>query len=169
MRDLLPELCDSYGAELTLLPSKFSSFGGKAIFWGQVETVRCPEDNGLVRQILSEPGKGRVLLIDGGGGSRRALLGDQLAELALQNGWSGILVYGYVRDVMTLSNLPLGVQALGAMPLKTDKRGLGERSVEVEIEGRRIQPGDYLYADPNGIAISAALLVLPEGFKELNA
>ncbi len=167
MRDLLPELCDSYGAQLTLLPSEFASFGGREIFWGPVETVRCPEDNGMVRTILSEPGRGRVLLIDGAGGSRRALLGDQLAELAVRNGWTGILVYGYVRDVMTLSTLPLGVQALGAMPMKTDKRGLGERGVEVEIAGRKIQPGDYLYADPNGIAISPVPLTLPSGFEEL--
>ncbi|GAA4873738.1 putative 4-hydroxy-4-methyl-2-oxoglutarate aldolase [Ferrimonas pelagia] len=168
MRDLLPELCDRYSSELRLFAPIFTSFGGQQIFAGPIDTVRCPEDNGLVRTVLSEPGAGRVLLIDGGGMARRALLGDQLAMMASSNGWAGIVVYGSVRDVMTLATIPVGIQALGAVPMKTEKRGLGERGVEVEILGLRIQPGQYLYADPNGIAVSDRALSLPDGFEELN-
>ena len=159
MLDLLPDLCDDFADELLLLPSIFRQFGGKRIFTGEVVTVRCPEDNGLVRETLAQPGLGRVLVVDGNGGSRFALLGDNLAQLGVDNGWAGVVVYGYIRDAGAIATMDIGVQALGAMPMKTDKRGLGERDVEVQIEGRKIQPGDYLYADGNGIALSKRNLV----------
>ncbi|TKB48394.1 putative 4-hydroxy-4-methyl-2-oxoglutarate aldolase [Ferrimonas sediminicola] len=161
MLDLLPELCDEYLDELTVFPPIFRQFGGQSVFYGPVMTLRCPEDNSLVRRWVSQPGEGRVLLVDGGGGDRRALLGDNLAKLAMDNGWSGIVVYGYVRDAATLATLPLGIQALGAMPVKTDKRGLGEEGVEVEIQGRVIKPGQYLYADDNGVVVADRALPLP--------
>lgn len=154
MLDLLPDLCDDYLSELTVLPPIFRQFGGQSIFYGSVVTIRCPEDNSLVRHWVSQPGEGRVLVVDGGGCDRRALLGDNLAKLAVDNGWSGIVVYGYVRDAATIKTLPIGVQALGAMPVKTEKRGLGEESVVVEIHGRTISPGQYLYADDNGVVVA---------------
>ena len=161
MLDLLPDLFDQYPEQLTLLPPIFRQFGGRKIFTGPIVTVRCPEDNSLVRQYLSEPGQGRILVVDGNGSQRRALLGDQLAQLGVDNGWSGIIIYGYIRDVATIATMPIGVQALGAMPIKTEKRGLGEDNVIIEIEGRRIKPGHILYADDNGIAISKHQLPLP--------
>ncbi|USD36146.1 MULTISPECIES: putative 4-hydroxy-4-methyl-2-oxoglutarate aldolase [Ferrimonas] len=162
MLDLLPDLCDQFSEELTILPPRFRQFGGKSLFWGPVHCIRCPEDNTLVRHCLSQPGEGRVLVVDGGGQERRALLGDNLAKLALDNGWAGVVVYGYIRDVATIGTMDLGVQALGAMPLKTDKRGLGEQGVVIEIEGRRIEPGQYLYADDNGIVVCNRELPLSE-------
>ncbi len=161
MLDLLPDLCDAYPDEVRLLPPLFRQFGGKRIFSGPVVTLRCPEDNSLVREAVAEPGEGRVLVIDGGGMARRALLGDLLAEKAVANGWSGIVVYGYVRDVATLGTLDLGVQALGAVPMKTEKRGLGERDVVVEIQGVHLHPGDHLYADDNGVLVASRPLPLP--------
>ncbi len=160
MLDLLPDLCDQHLEQLTVLPPIFRQFGGRKIFTGPVVTVRCPEDNSLVRQYLSEPGQGRILVVDGFGTHRRALLGDNLAQLAVDNGWGGIVVYGYIRDVAAIATLPIGVQALGAMPVKTDKRGLGDEQVVIDIEGRLIKPGQYLYADDNGIAISDKQLSL---------
>ncbi|AVQ88107.1 MAG: putative 4-hydroxy-4-methyl-2-oxoglutarate aldolase [Plesiomonas shigelloides] len=154
MLDLLPDLCDVYAESLTVLPPWFRSYGGRAIFFGPVVTVRCPEDNSLVRDLVAKPGYGQVLVVDGAGSLRRALLGDQLAHKAVANGWAGIVVFGAVRDVGELAQLPLGIQALGACPVKTDKRGLGELGISVEIQGIRIHPGDWLYADLNGIAIA---------------
>ncbi|SHI18906.1 putative 4-hydroxy-4-methyl-2-oxoglutarate aldolase [Ferrimonas marina] len=162
MKDLLPDLCDAYGDRLTLLPPIFRGFGGKTEFWGEVVTVRCPEDNGLVRQRLSEPGEGRVLCVDGGGLARYALLGDQLAALAVDNGWAGVVVFGYVRDVVALAGFELGVQALGSVPMKTEKRGLGEADVVFQIEGRTVRPGQWLYADSNGIALSEEALAMEQ-------
>ncbi|OED43966.1 ribonuclease activity regulator protein RraA [Endozoicomonas sp. (ex Bugula neritina AB1)] len=161
MLDLLPDLCDQFPEQLTVLPPIFRQFGGRKIFTGEAVTIRCPEDNSLVRHYLSLPGNDRILVVDGNGSNRRALLGDNLAQLGVDNGWSGIVVYGYIRDVATIATLPIGVQALGAMPMKTYKRGLGEENITIEIEGRTITSGQYLYADDNGIAISDSLLKLP--------
>lgn len=161
MLDLLPDLCDQFSEELTVLPPIFKQYGGQKIFTGEIVTIRCPEDNTLVRRYLSSPGKGRILVVDGNGSQRRALLGDNLAQLGVDNGWSGIIIYGYIRDVATIATLPIGVQALGAMPVKTEKRGLGEEQVIIDIEGRSIRSGQYLYADDNGIVISDRLLPLP--------
>ncbi|MGL5757318.1 putative 4-hydroxy-4-methyl-2-oxoglutarate aldolase [Plesiomonas sp.] len=160
MLDLLPDLCDRYAESLTILPPLFRNFGGKPIFYGQVVTVRCPEDNSLVREIVTQPGFGQILVIDGAGSLRRALLGDQLAHEAQNNGWAGIVVFGAIRDVGELAQMQLGIQALGACPMKTDKRGLGEHGISVDIQGIRIHPGDWLYADLNGIAISKTELNL---------
>ena len=137
MLDLLPDLCDVYAESLTVLPPWFRSYGGRAIFFGPVVTVRCPEDNSLVRDLVAKPGYGQVLVVDGAGSLRRALLGDQLAHKAVANGWAGIVVFGAVRDVGELAQLPLG-----------------ELGISVEIQGIRIHPGDWLYADLNGIAIA---------------
>ena len=112
-----------------------------------------------MRDLVAEPGQGCVLVIDGGGSLRRSLLGDQLAEKAVGNGWEGIVIHGAVRDVETIAHMNLGVKALGAIPLKTEKRGIGERDLVVRFAGVDFVPGEYLYADANGIIVAAAALV----------
>lgn len=159
MLDLLPDLCDEYGDALQVAEPLFQNFGGKALFHGQVVTLSCYEDNSLVRELVNRPGQGRVMVIDGGGSLRRALLGDQLAIKAAEQGWEGIVIYGAVRDVGTLATLALGVKALAPCPVKTDKRGQGELDAVVSFAGVTIHPGDYVYADLNGVLVSATRLI----------
>ncbi|MCG9696541.1 putative 4-hydroxy-4-methyl-2-oxoglutarate aldolase [Shewanella sp. Isolate11] len=158
MLDLLPDLFDHYHSQLSLLTPHYRQYGLKRIFWGEVVTVKCFEDNSKVKQILAQPGQGKVLVVDGGGSNRRALLGDMIAQSAVDNGWSGIVINGYVRDVAALSQMPIGIQALGANPIKTEKRDLGDVNVTLEIDRVIINPGMMLYADDNGIALSASKL-----------
>ena len=122
-------------------------------------TIKCHEDNSLVKQCVSEPGEGRVIVVDGGGSLRRSLLGDRLAEEAARNGWAGLVINGAVRDVDQIAVTALGVKALGATPLKTEKRGEGQRNIVLQIGGARIAPGDYLYADNNGVIVSSRALL----------
>ncbi|RXJ73768.1 ribonuclease activity regulator protein RraA [Veronia nyctiphanis] len=154
MTDLLPDISDEHGELLRWIPQQWLDYGGNPTFHGRVVTLRCFEDNTKVREILSGPGEGRVLFIDGHGNLNKALLGDQLAELAVKNGWQGIIVNGAVRDVSALSMMDLGVKALGACPIKTEKRGAGEQDVPLRIAGILVAPGDYLYADLNGVMLS---------------
>ncbi|ABI39238.1 regulator of ribonuclease activity A [Shewanella sp. MR-4] len=154
MLDLLPDLFDHYPSKLTLLPLDFRSFGGKRLFWGEVVTVKCFEDNSKVKEVLAQPGHGKVLVVDGGSSSRRALLGDLIAQSALDNGWQGVVINGYVRDAARLSTFNLGVYALGAMPIKTEKLNQGQIDVPIEFGTVVIKPGMMLYADENGIAVS---------------
>ncbi|MBP6384104.1 MAG: ribonuclease E activity regulator RraA, partial [Aeromonas sp.] len=126
MLDLLPDLCDQHGDALQVADPLFHDFGGKPLFYGQAVTLSCYEDNSLVRELVNRPGQGRVMVIDGGGSLRRALLGDQLAIKAAEQGWEGIVIFGAVRDVGTLATLALGVKALAACPVKTEKLGQGE-------------------------------------------
>lgn len=161
MLDLLPDLFDLYESDLSLLSPHYRQFGQKSIFWGEVVTVKCFEDNSKVKQILAQPGEGKILVVDGGASTRRALLGDMIAQSAVDNGWSGIVINGYVRDVAALKLMPIGIQALGANPIKTDKRDLGDVNVPLEIDRVIIKPGMMLYADDNGIAVSSRTLQLP--------
>ncbi|ESE42996.1 putative 4-hydroxy-4-methyl-2-oxoglutarate aldolase [Shewanella decolorationis] len=158
MLDLLPDLFDHYPSKLTLLPLQFRPYGGKRLFWGEVVTVKCFEDNSKVKEILAQPGHGKVLVVDGGASPRRALLGDLIAQSALDNGWQGVIVNGYVRDVARLSTFNLGVYALGAMPIKTEKLNQGQINVPIEIGGVTVKPGMMIYVDENGVAISEELL-----------
>ncbi|MCG9756513.1 putative 4-hydroxy-4-methyl-2-oxoglutarate aldolase [Shewanella insulae] len=162
MLDLLPDLFDQYATELSLLAPHYRQFGQKRIFWGEVVTVKCFEDNSKVKQLLAQPGEGRVLVVDGGGSNRRALLGDMIAQSAVDNGWSGIVINGYVRDVGALAQMPIGIQALGANPIKTEKRDLGDVNVTLEIDRVIIKPGMMLYADDNGVAVSSEQLDLSQ-------
>ncbi|MDM5071424.1 MULTISPECIES: putative 4-hydroxy-4-methyl-2-oxoglutarate aldolase [Aeromonas] len=159
MLDLLPNLCDQHGDALQVADPLFHNFGGKPLFYGQAVTLSCYEDNSLVRELVTRPGQGRVMVIDGGGSLRRALLGDQLAIKAAEQGWEGILIHGAVRDVGTLATLALGVKALAACPVKTEKRGQGELDAVVSFAGMTIHPGDYVYADLNGVLVSATRLI----------
>ena len=149
-----PDLCDAHENIVAVLEPIFVNYGGRDAFGGEIVTVKCFEDNSLVKEQLATAGNGRVLVVDGGGSLRRALLGDMIAESAVKNGWSGVVIYGAIRDVDVIANLDLGVQAIGAIPLKTEKRGIGDLNVPVRFAGVDIRPGDYLYADNNGIIIS---------------
>lgn len=159
MLDLLPDLCDQHGDALQVADPLFHDFGGKSLFYGQAVTLSCYEDNSLVRELVNRPGQGRVMVIDGGGSLRRALLGDQLAIKAAEQGWEGIVIFGAVRDVGTLATLALGVKALAACPVKTEKLGKGELDAVVSFAGVTIHPGDYVYADLNGVLVSATRLI----------
>jgi len=147
--DLTDEAPDAVAIEL-----QWRNFGGVAQFGGQVVTIKCHEDNSLVKACVGEPGGSRVIVVDGGGSLRRALLGDMLAEQAAANGWAGLVIHGAIRDVDQIAATALGVQALGCCPLKTEKLGMGQRDVPVTIAGVTIAPGDYVYADNNGVIVS---------------
>lgn len=156
----LPDLCDAFADVVTVLEPMFSDFGGIDGFGGPVVTVKCFEDNSLVAEQVALAGKGRVLVVDGGGSMRCALLGDNLAQKAADNGWAGVLVYGCVRDVEILAEIGVGVQALAAHPRKSVKKGIGELDVPVTFAGVTIRPGDHLYADANGVLCSPQALSL---------
>ncbi|MGD8112072.1 putative 4-hydroxy-4-methyl-2-oxoglutarate aldolase [Vibrio sp. TRT 21S02] len=158
MNDITPDICDKFEDEVTLVDLPLQSFGQRSAFWGEIVTVRCYHDNSKVREVLSQEGKGKVLVIDGHGSCQKALLGDQLAILAIDNHWEGIIVYGVVRDVAAMSQMDLGIKALGTSPFKTEKRGAGDINVTLTIHNEMIQPGDYIYADWNGVLMSKELL-----------
>lgn len=147
-------LYDRHEGKVQVASALWLSFGKKVCFSGAISTVKCLEDNSLVRTALEEPGAGRVLVVDGGGSMRCALLGDQLAVLGMENGWAGVIVYGCVRDTAVIATLDTGVKALGANPRRSVKQGLGERDIPVEFADVRFTPGAYAYADPDGILVS---------------
>ncbi|WP_026971464.1 putative 4-hydroxy-4-methyl-2-oxoglutarate aldolase [Aliagarivorans marinus] len=159
MDDILPDLFDEYPDKLQLIAGAFAVFGGLDNFQGQVVTVSCYEDNSRVKELLAQEGEGKVLVVDGGASLRRALMGDLIAANAVENSWVGVVINGAIRDVAAISTMPLGVRALGACPIKTERKGLGEVNVTVAINGVIIEPGVYLYADLNGIAISKEKLI----------
>ncbi|MEZ8028768.1 ribonuclease activity regulator protein RraA [Enterovibrio norvegicus] len=154
MNDLLPDLSDENGDTVQWLPIQWRDFGGESIFSGQVETLHCMEDNSKVRELVNQPGHGRVLVVDGQGSLNKALLGDLLAERAVENNWKGIVIFGAVRDAGALSTMALGVKALGVCPIKTEKLGAGNVGVTLDLGGVSIASGDYLYADLNGVMVS---------------
>ena len=158
MKDITPDICDKHADKVTLLGLPLHSFGRKFAFYGEIVTVRCYHDNSKVREMLSQDGRGKVLVVDGHGSCKKALLGDQLAILAIDNHWEGVIVNGAVRDIAAMSEMELGIKALGASPFKTEKRDVGETNVTLTIHNQMIQPGDYIYADWNGVLMSTELL-----------
>ncbi|MEO1080524.1 MAG: ribonuclease E activity regulator RraA [Pseudomonadota bacterium] len=153
-----PDLADEApDARALLLP--WRDFGGRERFCGQAVTVKCFEDNSLVKELVQTTGEGRVIVVDGGESRRRALLGDMLAAKAVENGWSGLVIAGVVRDVEILDTLDLGVKALGCCPQKTDKRGEGQRDIAIDVGGTSVLPGDHVYADRNGVLVSRVALI----------
>jgi regulator of ribonuclease activity A len=160
---VLPDLCDAYGDAVEVLDLALVGFGGREAFGGPVRTVRCFEDNSRVAERVAQPGEGAVLVVDGGGSRRCALLGDNLAEQAVRNGWAGVIVYGCVRDVAALREIDLGVQALGAHPRRSVKRGLGDAELPVRFGGVTLAPGRHVYADGNGVIVADEPLHMPEG------
>lgn len=149
------DLCDDYPEEVQVAEPLFRDFGARSAFRGRIVTIKCHEDNSRVREAVAEDGRGCVLVIDGGGSLRRSLLGDQLAAKAVASGWEGIVIFGAVRDVEALAGMDLGIRALGAIPLKTDKKGVGERDPALRFAGVNFEPGHHLYADGNGIVVAA--------------
>jgi regulator of ribonuclease activity A len=152
------DLTDAHGDACRVPDPIFRDFGGARAFSGPITTVKCHEDNSLVRAALEEPGAGRVLVVDGGGSLRCALLGDMLGEFGVKNGWAGVVVYGCVRDTARLATLNLGIKALAAHPKKSEKRGHGVRDIPVRFAGVSFTPGEYLYADEDGIVVSSRAL-----------
>lgn len=161
MKDLLPDLCDLYPEQLQIADPIFTSYGKRTHFYGEVVTVSCFEDNSRVRELVAQNGKGKVMVVDGGGSKRRALLGDMLAEKAVNNGWEGFVINGAIRDIVAQSQLNIGIHALCAHPMPTEKRGLGDLGKPLRFAGITITQGDYIYCDFNGIAVSKQPLALP--------
>ncbi|NQU63035.1 MAG: ribonuclease E activity regulator RraA [SAR324 cluster bacterium] len=149
------DLCDEFSDQLQIASPGLTDFGGLTKFCGQIVTLKLFEDNSLVREAVATEGNGRVLVVDGGGSLRCAVLGDLLAEKAVKNGWSGLVINGCVRDSADIAGMKLGVKALASHPLKTEKRGLGDKNVVVNFCGVTFRPGEYLYADEDGIIVSA--------------
>ena len=156
------ELCDIYAEQVDVVEPIFSSFGGVSNFYGKVTTVKCFESNGLIAEVLEENGEGRVLVIDGGGAVRRGLIDAELAQLAVDNGWEGIVVYGAVRQIQQLENLDIGIHALAPIPVSADESVAGESDVPVNFGGVTFFPEDYIYADLTGIILSQEPLDLDD-------
>ncbi|MDY2947778.1 MAG: ribonuclease E activity regulator RraA [Mannheimia varigena] len=162
MRIDTSELCDLYSDQVDVVEPIFSSFGGASSFFGKITTVKCFESNGLIAEVLEEEGEGRVLLVDGGGAVRRALIDAELAQLAVDNGWEGIIVYGAVRQLDMLERLDIGIHALAPIPVGVDNTDVGEVDTPVNFGGVTFFPEDYVYADLTGIILSQELLDLNE-------
>jgi regulator of ribonuclease activity A len=153
------DLIDDYGAELESCETQFRSYASRSRFAGVVETVRCDADNALMKSVLATPGEGKVLVVDGGGSLRTALMGDMIAASAVENRWAGVVINGAVRDVAALRDLDLGVKALGSNPRKSSKDGAGETGVPVVFGGVEFHPGAWLYSDEDGIVLASRSLL----------
>ncbi|MDR2347356.1 MAG: ribonuclease E activity regulator RraA [Bifidobacteriaceae bacterium] len=156
MSQSTPDLCDQFPDIIRVLSAGFETYGGREAFGGPACTVKCFEDNSCVREMAGTLGGGRVMVVDGGGSLRRALLGDKIAARAAKNGWAGFVIAGAVRDVEILRGLDLGVKALGAVPVRTVRRCLGEVGVPVVVGGVTICPGENIFADATGIVVLPA-------------
>lgn len=149
-----PDLCDEFGELVWMAEPLFRDYGGAGSFHGPIVTVRVFEDNVLVRETLETEGQRRVLVVDGGGSTRCALMGDRLARFAYENGWAGVVINGCIRDSEEISKITVGVKALHAVPRRSAKEGIGERDVPVSFAGITFAPGHYLYADADGIIVA---------------
>lgn len=154
------DLCDAHKSDtdgsFRVLPPVFRDFGSRRKFCGPVVTVKCFEDNSPVKAAVESAGAGRVLVVDGGGSLRRALLGGNLGAAAAKNGWAGVVIDGCVRDLAELAQCDLGIRALAPMPRPTERKQAGLRDVAVQIQGVWVRPGDWLYADADGIVVMPA-------------
>lgn len=148
------ELCDMYAQNVDVVDPIFSNFGARFSYCGEVTTVKCFEDRGLVDKLLATNGSGKVLLIDGGASLRRALLDAESAQLAMDNQWEGIICYGALRDVDLLEELDIGIHAIGAIPVSAQSREVGDLDIAVNFAGVTFLPGDFVYADNTGIVLS---------------
>jgi regulator of ribonuclease activity A len=163
MTQATTDLCDAHEDQLAtgalrVLDPVFRGFGRAQAFAGEAVTLKVFEDNSLVRSALEQPGQGRVLVVDGGGSLRCALVGGNLAQLGEKNGWAGVVVYGCVRDTLELDACNIGIRALATHPQRSQKRGAGERDVPVWLPGSVVRPGNWVYADADGVLISDARL-----------
>lgn len=154
-----PDLSDENPDALALQPI-LKNLGGKESFHGQIETLKCPDDNSFVKQLLNSEGEKKILVVDANGINTVALLGDMIAEAGVKNNWSGVVINGYIRDVDIIKTLDIGVQALGAMPVRSEKKNQGELGIDVSFGGLTFKSGDYVYADNNGLLLSKEELKL---------
>ncbi len=153
-RTATADLYDDLGEDLQSCSTQFRQYGGRSAFEGLVTTVQCHRDNALLKEILGEPGTGRVLVVDGDGALESALMGDLIAALAAGNGWEGVVIHGVVRDVLALNRIDLGVKALGSNPRKSSKNRTGERDVPVTFGDVTFEAGLMLYSDDDGILVT---------------
>lgn len=149
------QLCDTYADLIDVIDPIFSNYGGRHSFGGKVVTIKCFEGTGLIEQIVATDGAGKVLVIDGGGSTRRALIDINIAEIAASNGWEGIICYGSVRDVDTIDEVELGIQGLVSIPVGANDNLFGETDIAINFGGVTILPDDHIYADNTGIILSA--------------
>jgi regulator of ribonuclease activity A len=154
------DLCDGYPELVQVAQPEFREYGGLAKFSGPIETLSVFEDNALVRQILETDGGGRVLVIDGSGSRRCALVGGRLGAVAYENGWVGLVINGSVRDTAELSQIPIGIRALNSVPLRSGKEGAGQRGTPLNFAGVAFVPGSFLYADSDGIVVAQRNLLV---------
>lgn len=147
------DLVDDVGPDVRSCDLQMRQYGGRTEFAGVISTVRCFQDNALLKSVLSEPGDGGVLVIDGDASLHTALVGDVIAELGRSNGWAGLIINGAVRDASTLRTLDIGIKALGTNPRKSTKTGAGERDVAVMFGGVTFQPGDIAHSDDDGVVV----------------
>ncbi len=159
--DLLPDLFDDYPEQLTLAEPVLNDYGKKLIFSGEIVTVSCFNDNSKVKELVATDGTGKVMVVDGKASTTNALLGDMLAEKAVENGWQAIVINGCIRDAGTIGTLDLAVKALGCNQIKTEKLGVGKVNIPISFAGINFIAGQYIYGDANGLAVSKNLLVLP--------
>ena len=157
-----PDLCDDHPNEIAVFAPMYHNYGGVERFFGEVETVKCFEDNSRVKELLATPGNGRVLVVDGGASVRHALIGDLIAAEAISNGWSGIVIRGACRDVHELRTMAFGVRAMASIPIKSIRKGAGEANVELNLDGVTVRPGMWLYADETGMVLSPTPLPITE-------
>ncbi len=153
------DLCDAHSDQVQIAEPVFGDFGGTVAFHGQISTVKCFEDNSLVRAAFETPGAGRVLVVDGGGSLRCALIGDQMAALAKKNGWTGAIVNGCVRDSADVAGIEIGLKALATHPRRSFKKGVGDRDIPVRFADVTFTPGHYVYADEDGVIVSGEPLL----------
>ncbi len=153
-----PDIYDDFEDIATTCSVQFRDFGGKKQFSGKIRTVKCRNDNQLFRALMDEPGDGAVAVVDGGGSTEVALIGDIIAAKAAKNGWSGVVIFGAVRDVVDLSNITIGIKALGSNPAKSIKKGEGTVDVMLHFGGARFEPGHWIYCDENGVLIAPQAL-----------
>jgi len=146
--------CDDFENEVRVMDPLFSNYGGRSSFYGEAVTVKCFEDNSVVKELVATKGQGRVIVMDGGGSLRRAILGDMLAEKASENGWAGLVINGCIRDCDEIAQIDLGVKALNTHPMKTEKLGVGHLNIPVTFAGQTVLPGNWVYSDNNGIIVS---------------
>jgi len=153
------DLVDAHADAVQSCDAQFRQYGGRVRFAGPIRTIKCLEDNGLIKQTLGTPGNGSVLVVDGGGSLRSALVGDMIAASAQKNGWAGLVIWGAVRDTVALADVDLGIKALGSNPWKSVKNGVGKVDVPVSFGGVDFRPGAWVYSDEDGILVSAQQLL----------
>lgn len=159
MKIVTADLWDEHTTALKVLPLELKNYGGKTAFGGEIVTLKVYEDNSYVRKTLEENGQGKVLVVDGGGSKRCALLGDNMATLANESGWEGIIIYGCIRDSKVIQTMDVGVKAIGTCPVKSRKHNVGAKGETLVIEGTDIVPGAYIYSDEDGVLISSEKLL----------